>query len=198
MSLNEWKVTEGQCSQYDVQPQARGYSSNQQTNLKDKVVIITDCEVRKSWVMVQTLTQGWKLLHVYKTLRNLRDCRGQFHGSTRVKSVCLLVCVYCVSRWGRLAPAPRFTQMVTEGKEAFGLAEILYCCLRPDKRLLIRRLDKHNNTIESDSGVIELLLGRGAVCVPASTGTQTDVLWVAVILCVCTCLLFFFQHNESK
>lgn len=72
---------------------------------------------------------------------------------------------------GRLAPAPGFTLMATEGKEAFGLADILYCCLSPDKRLLISRLDKHNNTIESDSAVIVLLLGRGAVHVPAYTDT---------------------------
>lgn len=66
--------------------------------------------------------------------------------------------------------------MVTEGKEAFGLAEILYCCLCPDKTLLISRLDKHSDTID--------------------TRTQADVLQRGVVVFVPSGP--FFQHNDSK
>lgn len=76
-----------------------------------------------------------------------------------------------------MAPAPRFAEIITEGKEAFSLAEILYCCLSPDKRLLISRLDKHNDTIESDNAHV----GEGG-CLCASLYRQTEVLWTGVDL----------------
>lgn len=59
--------------------------------------------------------------------------------------------------------------MVTEGKEAFSLAEILYCCLSLDKRLLIRRSDKHSDTIESDNAPV----GEGG-CFCASLHTHAN------------------------
>ncbi len=101
--------------------------------------------------------------------------------------VCVCVCPLCVVS-GRLAPAPRFAQMVTEGKEAFGLAEILYCCLSPDKKLLISRLDKHNNTIESDSAAV----GEGG-CLCASLYKQMFCGWVWLLcVCVCACVCVSF------
>lgn len=95
----------------------------------------------------------------------------------------MCVCVRCVLCRGRLAPAPRFAQMVTEGKEAFGLAEILYCCLSPDKRLLISRLDKHNNTIESDGAAV----GEGGCLCASLTHKQMFGGWVW-FLCMCVCV----------
>lgn len=82
------------------------------------------------------------------------------------------------------------SQDCPDGKEALGLAEILYCCLDPDKRLLISRLDKHTNTIESDSAAV----GKGRLSVCQLRHTTR---WSAdVCVSVCVSLLFTVQYKK--
>lgn len=68
------------------------------------------------------------------------------------------------------------------------MAEILYCCLDPDKRLLISRLDKHTNTIESDGAAV----GRLSVCqLRHTTRWSADV-------CVSVCVSLLFTIQEAN
>lgn len=94
---------------------------------------------------------------------------------------CVCVCAMC-----RVGVAWRQLKMVTERKEVFGLAEILYCCLTADKRILISRLEKHNNTIEADSASA----GEGAQCV-----CQLIHLYKQMF-CVCVCGFCSFSNTK--